>query len=61
MEIPADQFKVTFLTKGRRDGLVVTAHACGSSGASSSPGREYGAVLLGKTVYSYSVFLRPGE
>ena len=48
-------------TGGRRGGLVVSALVHGSSGPGSSSGRGHCVVFLGKTLYSHSASLHPGE
>ena len=49
------------IDRGRRGGLMVSALVSGSSGLGSSPGREHCVVFLGKTLYSHSASLHPGE
>jgi len=40
---------------------MVSPLVSGSSGPGSSPGRVQCVVFLGKTLYSHSAFLHPGE
>ena len=49
------------IDRRRRGGLMVSALVSGSSGLGSSPGREHCVVFLGKTLYSHSASLHPGE
>ena len=46
---------------GRRGGLMVSALDSGASGLGSSPGQGQCVVFLGKTLYSHSASLHPGE
>ena len=50
----------TLTIKGRRGGIMGSAHDSGASGPGSSPDRRHCVVFLGKTLYSHSASLHPG-
>jgi len=51
---------LSYLSKERRGGLMVSALVSGSSGPGSSPGWGHCVVFLGKTLNSHSASLHPG-
>ena len=50
-----------FRPLGRRGGLMVSELDSGSNGPGSSPGRTHRDMFLGKTLYSHSASLHPGQ